>query len=100
MPRLMDTLYDQLADLLGQPDALDPDSTTGQCIAEIEAELTRHEEAEVRVMREAFDASLLLPRDAGAAFDQKLAHVLADHAEDPGSDDVPADKPWSADRFA
>lgn len=88
----MDVLYDQLADLIGQPDALDPDSTTGRRIAEIEAELTRHEEAEVRVMREAFDASLLLPRDAGAAFDQKLAHVLAGHA-DLGSDDAPAGKP-------
>lgn len=88
----MDALYDQLATLIGQPDALDPDSTTGQRIAEIEVELTRHEEAEARVLREAFEASLRLPRDAGAAFDRKLAHVLAGHS-DPGSDDTPAGEP-------
>lgn len=88
----MDALYDQLAKLIGQPDALDPGSTTGQRIAEIEVELTRHEEAEARVLREAFEASLLLPRDAGAAFARKLAHVLAGHS-DPGSADTPAGEP-------
>ena len=74
----MDALYDEFARLLVKPDALDPDSETAKQIAEVKAKLEPYKKAEALLIEQAFEDSLRLPMDAGAAFDEKLAKALAD----------------------
>lgn len=71
-------LYDEFARLLVQPDALDPESETAEQIAVVKAKLEPYKKAEAFQIEQVFEDSLLLPIDAGAAFDEKLAKALAD----------------------
>lgn len=77
----MDALYDALAELLGRQDALDPDSETGRRIAEINQHLERLEGQEADRLRAAFEGTLSMPIDTGAALDQEIADVLARHRD-------------------
>ncbi|WP_428265434.1 hypothetical protein [Haliangium sp.] len=61
----LDALYDELAELLARPDALDPDRDTGRRLAEVEAELERREQVEADLMDAAFRDNLRLPIDGG-----------------------------------
>lgn len=54
---VMDELYDALARLLAQPDALDPDSDTARRMAEIEQMLEPLEQEEADELQAAFEAS-------------------------------------------
>ena len=74
----MDALYDEFARLLVKPDALDADSETAKQIAEVKAKLEPYKRAEALLIERAFEDSLLLPMNAGEAFDEKLAKALAD----------------------
>lgn len=74
----MDALYEEFARLLVMPDALDPDSETAKQLAEVKAKLEPYKKAEALLIEQAFEDSLLMPIDAGATFDEKLAKALAD----------------------
>ena len=74
----MDALYEEFARLLVKPDALDPDSETAKQIADVKAKLEPYKRAEALLIEQAFEDSLLLPMNAGEAFDEKLAKALAD----------------------
>lgn len=74
-------LYDQLSDLIGRPDALEPESETAQRIAEVEAKLDKLDEPEVEAMRKAFEERLLMPIGAGAETMEKLAKLLEEISE-------------------
>ena len=84
-----DALYEQLSELLGRPDALDPESDTARAIADVEAALTKLERVEAEQLRARFEDGLLLPLTAGADFERKLADALSDDR------DRPADHPAS-----
>lgn len=83
----VDALYDEFARLLVKPDALDPESETAKQIAEVQAKLEPYKKAEALRIEKVFEDGLLLPIDAGAAFDENLAKALAD-ARDRAADDA------------
>jgi hypothetical protein len=83
----VDALYDEFARLLVEPDALDPDSETAKQIAAVKARLEPYKKAEALRVEQVFQDSLLLPIDAGAALDERIAKALAD-ARDRAADDA------------
>lgn len=87
----MDALYDELAHLLSQADALDPDSGTAKQIADVEAKLQRAEAAEAELWRRESEARLPIPVAEVVAFNEELADVIARArdraAENPGPQD-------------
>lgn len=83
----IDALYDEFARLLVKPDALDPESETAKQIVEVKAKLEPYKKAEALQIDQAFQDSLLLPIDAGATLDEKIAKALAD-ARDRAADDA------------
>lgn len=89
--QVMDALYDEYSELLGRPDALDPESETAKQIAEVEARLEQHEQAEADILRAEFEAQLPVPLDEIATFNEELADVLARARAGAAADDSASD---------
>lgn len=87
----LDALYDEFARLLVKPDALDPESETAKQIAEVQAKLEPYKKAEALRIEQVFEDGLLLPIDAGAAFDENLAKALADARDRAAGDAASSD---------
>jgi hypothetical protein len=85
----LDALYDELAELLARPDALDSGSETAARIAEVEARLEAFEQREADELRAAFEDSLLMPLGAGAELAKEVADALAGHGN-PAADESAA----------
>jgi hypothetical protein len=83
----MDALYEEFARLLVKSDALDPESETAKELAEVKTKLEPYKRAEALLIERAFEDSLLLPMNAGEAFDEKLAKALADARDRAGAAD-------------
>lgn len=88
----MNELYDQLAELLVLPDALEPTSDTHRRIVDIEQKLSRIEKEEAAELQTAFEATLLMPLDAGARLAQAIAEALHDN-DDPAAGNPAPDQP-------
>lgn len=87
----MDALYDELAHLLSQADALDSASGTAKRIADVEAKLQRAEAAEAELWRREREARLPIPIAEVVAFNEELADVIARARDRAGENPGPQD---------
>ena len=77
----LERLYDELAELLSQADALTPNSPTATRIAEVEAAVAAIERAQADELRADFEAGLQSPIGTGAALAAEIAEALANPTE-------------------
>lgn len=88
----LDRLYDQMAELLAQADALDPNSPTAARIAEVEREVAAIEAREADALRASFEDGLQMPIGAGQHARQRrrsTSAVAAGPPAQPGQADRP-----------
>lgn len=72
----LDRLYNQYAELMALPDALEPGSDTDLAIKRLDIQLTAHEQIEADELVAKFEARLLMPIGAGMEMVRKLDQLI------------------------
>jgi len=80
-------LYEQLAELIGREDALEPGTATAQSIAELDARISAFEAREAQAEQAQFERNLPFPVNFGATMEKRLAELLAT-VRDPAADNA------------